>query len=136
MRNMTGEESYYGFKGGKGKSRKGKGKGRTRENSLLEKDTKSKNKKDGASPKEKEIALAKPPKKEKPMLQAFSQLQKVHSQMPPMVRLGMDLHMEIRQKCRPVVSDKRNTMMPQLVIRGTPRTAMGGTRMPQKREAS
>ena len=69
------------------------------------------------------------------MLQALNQLQMEHSQMPPMARLGMDLHTEIKLKPRQGLRGK-NTTIPQLVIHGTPRKAMGGTRMPQKLEAS
>ena len=130
-----GEESYYGFKGG-GKYRKGKGRGKNKRKFPFGKGYEVHEQKDGVSPKEKGNTLARPRKMEKQMLQALSQLHKMlHSQMPPMVQLGMDLHTVIRQKARQSPG-RKNTMIPKQVIHGTPRTAMDGEDQPRKQEAS
>ena len=116
-----GEESYYGFKSGKGKRSKGKGRGKKGGNSLSEKDTNPSSTK--ASPKAKERTLERRLKMERQMLQALSQLHKMPQiQMPPMVRLTLHLHMEIRQTPTAKTGGK-NTMTVQLDIHGTQRTA-------------
>ena len=91
---------------------------RKEENSTLEKDMKPLNLK--VSPKAKESALEKHLKMERQTLQTLRQLLRPIL-MPPMVRLGMNLHMEIR--VHTARTGVKRIMTVRLVTHGTQRMA-------------
>ena len=121
-----GEESYYGFKGGEGKRSKGKSRGKKGGKfPTFEFKGKPKGKK--------ESTLERHLKMERQTLQALSQLLKPIL-MPPMVRLGMNLHMEFR--IHTVKTGVTHIMTVQLVIHGTQRMASVSIWPPMKEELS
>ena len=108
---------------------KAKAEERKEEHSPLEKDMKPLNLM--VSPKE--STLERQLKMERQTLQALSQLLKPIL-MPPMVRLGMNLHMEIR--IHTAKTGVTHIMTVQLVTHGTQRMASVGIWPPMKEERS
>ena len=112
---------------------KAKAEERKEENSPSEKDTNPSSTQ--ASPKAKERTLERRLKLERQMLQALSQLHKMPQfQMPPMVQLGMDLHMEIG--IHTAKTGATHIMTVQLVTHSTQRMASVGIWPPMKEEFS